>query len=155
MSRVKLALAALLALAGFALPSAALAQAGASAPAASERSASASAASAPAASVSAASAPAPAASGAVGQGTQYTEKGADTCLGCHDEEADTATFKTAGIFRTKHAQRGDKHAPFGPGGLQCEACHGPGANHATGKKTGSINNFKASSFLPVETRNAS
>ena len=91
-----------------------------------------------------------------GRGREYSEKGADTCLGCHDAEADTATFKVAGIFQTKHAQRGDKHAPFGPGGLQCEACHGPGDGHATGKggkKTATINNFKASSFLSVEERN--
>jgi DmsE family decaheme c-type cytochrome len=89
-------------------------------------------------------------------GVEYSEKGADTCLGCHDAEADTATFTTASIFRTKHAQRGDPHAPFGRGGLQCEACHGPGAGHATGKggkKTLTINSFKASSFLPVEARN--
>jgi DmsE family decaheme c-type cytochrome len=150
MSAAKLALAALLALAGFAWPVAAIAQAGASAPA------SARAASAPVASASAATAPALASSGAAGQGTEYSEKGADTCLGCHDEEADTATFKATGIFRTKHAQRGDKHGPFGPGALQCEACHGPGDGHATGKggkKTLTINSFKASSFLSVEERN--
>ena len=91
-----------------------------------------------------------------GLGTEYTEKGADTCLECHDQEADTASFTTAAIFKGRHAQRGDKHAPFGVGGLQCEACHGPGAGHATGKggkKTLTIDSFKASSFLSVRERN--
>ena len=84
---------------------------------------------------------------------QYTEKGADTCLGCHDEES--ATYSAAAFFKGKHAQRGDKRAPFGAGGLQCEACHGPGARHAAkgSKKALTINSFKASSHLPVEQRN--
>ncbi len=92
---------------------------------------------------------------AVGPGDQYTEKGADTCLACHDEEADTATFTTAAIFKTRHAHRADKRAPFGVGGLQCEACHGPGARHSSkgSKKTLTINSFKANSFMPVEQRN--
>jgi DmsE family decaheme c-type cytochrome len=90
-----------------------------------------------------------------GAGDQYSEKGADTCLNCHDEEADTATFKTGGIFKGRHAFRGDKRAPFGPGGLQCEACHGPGAKHSAkgSKKVLTINSLKKSSFLPVEKRN--
>ena len=33
--------------------------------------------------------------------------------------------------------------PFGPGGLQCEACHGPGARHARSKNPESINSLKA------------
>ncbi len=89
-----------------------------------------------------------------GMGTEYTEKGADTCLECHDEEADTPTFTTAGIFKSRHGQRHDPRSPFAVGGLQCEACHGPGARHATkGHKTLSINSFKRNSFLPVEQRN--
>jgi len=61
--------------------------------------------------------------------SEYTEKGADTCLKCHDEDSEFPVFS---IFKTKHAQRADKRTPFA--GLQCEACHGPGANHA--KKVG-------------------
>ncbi len=89
------------------------------------------------------------------QGTQYSEKGADTCIGCHDEEADTATFTIASIFKTRHAHRGNAHAPFGAGGLQCEACHGPGARHASkgSDKKLTINSFKPDSFLPVAERN--
>ena len=87
------------------------------------------------------------------QGTEYSKKGADTCLNCHGEDADAYSFEA--IFKTKHAQRGDKRAPFGPGGLQCEACHGPGANHAArgSKKKLTINSFKPDSFLPVAQRN--
>lgn len=54
--------------------------------------------------------------------TAYTEKGADTCIKCHDEESDFPVFN---IFKTKHAARGDPKSPFAK--LQCEACHGPGA----------------------------
>ena len=93
---------------------------------------------------------------ALGQGTEYSEKGADTCLGCHDEEADTPTFTTAAIFKTRHAHRGNKLSPFGAGGLQCEACHGPGGRHAVkgSNKKQTINSLKPSSFLTVAQRNA-
>jgi DmsE family decaheme c-type cytochrome len=88
-------------------------------------------------------------------GTKYSEKGADTCLYCHDEESDTATFTTAGVFKNKHARRADAHGPFGPGGLQCEACHGPGANHSIkdSKKIPTVNSLKPNSLLPVGERN--
>jgi len=90
-----------------------------------------------------------------GPGTQYSEKGADTCLYCHDDEADTATHTTAGIFKSKHARRGDAHSPFGKGGLQCEACHGPGGRHSVkdSKKLLTINSQKADSFMPAAQRN--
>jgi DmsE family decaheme c-type cytochrome len=82
---------------------------------------------------------------------QYTEKGADTCLGCHDDESDT--YSAGAIFKTKHSHRGDKRAPFGAGALQCEACHGPGALHARTKKASAINTFKADSKFTREQRN--
>src|SRR5574340_642863 len=44
-----------------------------------------------------------------GLGTQYTEEGADTCLGCHDESWPGPVFD---IFKTKHANRADKRTPF-------------------------------------------
>ena len=144
MNTLKPIIAALIVLAGLlTMHSVAVAQGTASA---------ASAAAAPAAaSAPAASAPAD----PPGMGTQYSEKGADTCLNCHDEEADTLTFTTAGIFKGRHAQRGNAHAPFGPGGLQCEACHGPGARHSSkgSKKKLTINSFKPDSFLSVRERN--
>ncbi|WP_172203424.1 DmsE family decaheme c-type cytochrome [Niveibacterium sp. COAC-50] len=89
-------------------------------------------------------------------GTEYSKKGADTCLECHDADSDTATFTTAGIFKSKHGQRGDAHSPFGPKGLQCEACHGPGDRHSTqkSKKIQTINSLKANSFYTPAERNA-
>ncbi len=105
----------------------------------------------------AAAAPSAAASASIasGQGTQYTEQGADTCLSCHDEDSSTVTFSVNPIFKTRHAHRGDPRSPFGAGGLQCEACHGPGARHAAkgSKKALTINNFKADSFLSAGQRN--
>jgi DmsE family decaheme c-type cytochrome len=143
----------LLVLAACTVAAVAAAQGGAPEPAASAASASSAAvaasAAAPVLASTAASAPAPA-----GQGTQYSEKGADTCLECHDDES--ATYSKKAIFETKHGQRGNAHAPFGPGGLQCEACHGPGARHVAAKgkqKLLTINTFKADSFLSVEQRN--
>ena len=140
MKLIKPTIVALLVWAGLAWQPLALAQGAASAPAA----------------ASAASAATPAApTEPVGPGTQYSEKGADTCLNCHDEEADTASFTTAAIFKTRHAHRGDKRSPFGVGGLQCESCHGPGARHSAkgSKKTATINSLKSNSFMPAEQRN--
>ncbi len=101
----------------------------------------------------AASAPAASAPAVTGPGTQYSEKGADTCLECHDE--DSATYAAKAIFKSRHAHRGDARSPFGPGGLQCEACHGPGARHSSkgSKKALTTNNFKPDSFLSVAQRN--
>ena len=82
---------------------------------------------------------------------QYSEKGADTCLECHNDV--TPGYSGASIFKGKHGHRMDKRAPFGPGGLQCEACHGPGARHAASKNPQSINSLKASSSQTVQERN--
>lgn len=84
---------------------------------------------------------------------EYSQQGADTCLSCHDDEG--AAYSSSAIFGTKHGQPADKRSPFGAGGLQCEACHGPGAQHAAkgSKKKLSINSFKADSYLPVAQRN--
>ena len=107
-----------------------------------------------AAPVPAAAAPAPAAAEppppAPSLGTEYTEKGADTCLVCHTEAWPYPVFP---IFKTKHAVRADKRTPFAVGGLQCEACHGPGAKHAASGDKNAINNFKVTSFLSPAERN--
>ncbi len=79
-----------------------------------------------------------AASPPAAQGSAYTEKGADTCLGCHDASWRVPILP---IFKTKHGQRADKRTPFAPGGLQCEACHGPGAAHAASGDESLIINF--------------
>lgn len=79
----------------------------------------------------------------------YTEKGADTCLDCHEDSAVT------GIFRTAHGRPTDAHAPFGHGQLQCEACHGPGDAHAngTGKSRPSVIRFGKKSQTSKEVQN--
>lgn len=55
---------------------------------------------------------------------EYSRRGADTCLGCHDDPA------LLGIFKRAHGVPTDPASPFGQGQLQCEACHGPGGTHA-------------------------
>ncbi len=83
--------------------------------------------------------------------TGYTTEGADTCLECHDDES--STYSAKALFKTPHAHAGNKRSPFGAGGLQCEACHGPGAAHAKNKKSASINTFKADSKTSLAERN--
>ena len=63
----------------------------------------------------------------------YSRRGADTCLGCHDE---SEPFPTDALFETVHGHPGVEGSPFMPGplasfpaGLQCEACHGPIGAH--------------------------
>lgn len=79
----------------------------------------------PAAAPSAPAAAQPAAAGPTETPHAYSAQGADTCLGCHNDP------QILTIFRTKHARPNDPRGPFGHGGLQCEACHGPGGAHAT------------------------
>ena len=80
----------------------------------------------------------------------YSPQGADTCLGCHNYAAVT------GIFRTKHAQPGDPRGPFGRGGLQCEACHGPGGAHVTagGGPLAGMVDFGPKALAPALKQNA-
>ena len=84
-------------------------------------------------------------------GTEYTDTGADTCLMCHAEDGKYPVYQ---IFKTKHANRADKRAPFAVGNLQCEACHGPGKKHADGGGgPDGINNQTSTSFLTPQQRN--
>ncbi len=80
---------------------------------------------------------------------RYTQKGADTCLGCHDEP------ELAGIFRTAHGRPTDARSPFGHGQLQCEACHGPGDAHARtkGDKKPPVIRFGSKTGTPVAVQN--
>ena len=136
MNLTKLVLAELMLLSGLAFANGVAAQA--AAPAA-----------APAAATPAAAAESPS------MGTEYTEKGADSCMMCHE----ASEYPIKKIFKTKHANRADKRAPFamkhaGSAGLQCEACHGPGKKHADGGGgPDGINSFKATSFLAPAERN--
>jgi len=52
---------------------------------------------------------------------EYTKKGADTCVKCHDEDSE---YPVLDIFKTKHGVKADPRTPFAT--LQCETCHGPG-----------------------------
>ncbi|MGO9930262.1 MAG: DmsE family decaheme c-type cytochrome [Steroidobacteraceae bacterium] len=80
----------------------------------------------------------------------YSPKGADTCLGCHSDAAVT------GIFHTKHARPNDPRDPFGHGGLQCEACHGPGGAHvqAGGGPLAGMVDFGTKAGAPATKQNA-
>ncbi|MBL8343399.1 MAG: DmsE family decaheme c-type cytochrome [Rubrivivax sp.] len=82
---------------------------------------------------------------------QYSAKGADTCLECHEDES--AAYTPGAIFKGKHGMRSDPRTPFGDKGLQCESCHGPGALHARNKRASAINGLKASSKVSLADRN--
>jgi len=58
----------------------------------------------------------------------YSERGAATCMACHNEAPVTD------VLKTPHATKGDAHSPFGQ--HDCESCHGPSAAHATGFAAG-------------------
>src|SRR6202041_2786911 len=80
----------------------------------------------------------------------YSPQGADTCLGGHNNSTVT------GLFRTNHARPDDPHGPFGHGGLQCEACHGPGGAHvkAGGGPLAGMVDFGTKALTPVVKQNA-
>jgi len=82
---------------------------------------------------------------------EYSKKGADTCLTCHDGDVVYA------IFYGKHGQPADARSPFGQGQLQCEACHGPGGNHTKRVKRGETRppmvRFERDSEAPVSVQN--
>ena len=65
---------------------------------------------------------------------EYSGRGADSCLGCHDEDE---VFPTLELFHSVHGHPHLAGSPFQqdpphayPAGLQCEACHGPAGDHA-------------------------
>jgi DmsE family decaheme c-type cytochrome len=91
-----------------------------------------------------------AANQAAPQAAGYSAHGADTCLVCHYSP------EVIGLFRTGHARPDDPRGPFGHGGLQCEACHGPGGAHvkAHGKQGAGIVIFGAHTATPVARQNA-
>ena len=55
---------------------------------------------------------------------EYSRKGADQCLRCHDADSDVSAM---GIFENSHGSAELHGGPFQ--GLQCEACHGPIGDH--------------------------
>ena len=106
----------------------------------------------PAAAPAPAAAAAPAAKSEAPATVEYSRKGADTCLSCHDDEV------TLAVFHGRHGQPGDARSPFGKGQLQCEACHGPGGTHTkrlkSGEKRPPVIRFGADSVTPVAKQNA-
>lgn len=92
------------------------------------------------------------AAGDEAEAPSYSKKGADTCFQCHDDQA------VLGVFRTKHAVPQDPDSPFGHGQLQCEACHGPGGDHAgrvrRGQERPAMPAFGSNSTSSIESQNA-
>ena len=82
---------------------------------------------------------------------QYSSKGADTCLACHQDPA------VLSLFGGKHAVPTDPYGPFGSGQLQCEACHGPGGVHAgrvrRGQERSAVIRFGAGSETDIGVQN--
>lgn len=75
----------------------------------------------------------------------YSKKGADTCLKCHDEDSE---FPVLEIFKTPHASAQQ----------QCESCHGPVGKHdknriRKGEIRESMIDFNIDSQVPVSERN--
>ncbi|MBL4659734.1 MAG: DmsE family decaheme c-type cytochrome [Alcanivoracaceae bacterium] len=82
----------------------------------------------------------------------FTRKGADSCLKCHDEESD---FPVLSIFKTKHASQVDPESPFAS--AQCESCHGAGKDHERSQKKGKDDKpmltFGKTSNIPASQQN--
>jgi len=81
---------------------------------------------------------------------EYSRRGADTCIGCHEEP------EILSIFRTPHGQSADPNTPFAS--LECEGCHGPGDTHAgrvrRGEERPPITNFGSKfTHTPVDEQN--
>ncbi|HEX7060989.1 MAG TPA: DmsE family decaheme c-type cytochrome [Woeseiaceae bacterium] len=87
-----------------------------------------------------------------GEDVPYSRDGADTCLGCHDDP------QTLALFAGPHAVPTDPRGPFGQGQLQCEACHGPGGNHAArvrrGEERPPVVRFGSGGLTEVSVQNA-
>ena len=80
------------------------------------------------------------------------DKGADTCLKCHDEDNE---YPVMPLFKTPHATVADARTPFA--NEQCESCHGPGGNHMQKVKGDEIKppilNFGKDAWTPVKIQN--
>ena len=83
---------------------------------------------------------------------EYSTKGADTCLKCHDEDNE---YPVLPIFKTKHGEINDDRSPMAS--LQCETCHGPGGAHQKKKKKNKpkapIRAFGSNAWTPIEEQN--
>ena len=83
----------------------------------------------------------------------YADRGAETCMKCHDQAPVTE------ILKTPHDVKGDGRTPFGQDSHDCETCHGASPQHihshpAAGEKRESPTVvFKGPNASPVEKRN--
>ncbi len=76
----------------------------------------------------------------------YSERGAATCMKCHNQAPVTD------MLQTPHAAKGDPHSPFGQ--HDCESCHGPSEAHAASPLgTSPAVVFQGPKSSPVEARN--
>ena len=79
----------------------------------------------------------------------YSEKGSETCLGCHNDSP------VNNIIHTAHWVKGDPRAPAA--NLECETCHGPSRAHAEGFEKGEPVSpaivFKGPNISPADARN--
>lgn len=79
----------------------------------------------------------------------YSQRGATTCLQCHNEAPVT------NILNTPHAVKGDARTPFGQ--HECKSCHGPSDAHVSGFAKGSPAPpavvFKGPNASPIPVRN--
>lgn len=84
---------------------------------------------------------------------EYSKKGADTCLKCHDEDNE---YPVLPIFRTGHGESNDNRSPMAI--LQCETCHGPAGEHPKRLREGEtrppIRAFGRDAWTPLAEQNA-
>ncbi len=87
---------------------------------------------------------------AVGQ--DFTRRGADTCLKCHNKKG---LYPVAPVFATAHASRADERSPFAD--RQCETCHGAGKLHSRARRKNREDQpsrtFGSNAATPVEEQN--
>jgi DmsE family decaheme c-type cytochrome len=84
---------------------------------------------------------------------EYSKKGADTCLKCHDEDNE---YPVLPIFKTAHGEANDSRSPMAI--LQCETCHGPAGEHPKRVREGEvrppIRAFGRNAWTPLAEQNA-
>ena len=84
---------------------------------------------------------------------EYSRKGADTCLKCHDEDNE---YPVMPIFRSGHGETLDARSPMAI--LQCETCHGPAGDHPKrvreGEQRPPIRAFGREAWTPLAEQNA-
>ncbi|MFU8815535.1 MAG: DmsE family decaheme c-type cytochrome [Pseudomonadales bacterium] len=82
-----------------------------------------------------------------GANAEYFDRGAEGCLMCHGPDS---ANPAAGILHGVHGVRADQRTPFAAEGRACEACHGPSAEHVTGRRDDGSRPPPAVAFRPEE-----